>query len=143
MRWPDTSASDEADREHGRPDARIRGISAGHDAHIAGDAQGLPVSLSGLLQYQLVQGQIRNSTLKPSVLPLEILQAARLINLEPTVLSAPAIVTLLRYPNASTNLPNRPSLGQKDLCLTQVIDCLLYTSPSPRDATLSRMPSSA
>ena len=24
-----------------------------------------------------------------------------------------------------------------------VIDCLLYTSPSPRDATLSRMPSSA
>ena len=25
----------------------------------------------------------------------------------------------------------------------QVIICLLYTSPSPRDATLSRMPSSA
>ena len=25
----------------------------------------------------------------------------------------------------------------------QVFDCLLYTSPSPRDATLSRMPSSA
>ena len=27
--------------------------------------------------------------------------------------------------------------------LTKVRDCLLYTSPSPRDATLSRMPSSA
>ena len=27
--------------------------------------------------------------------------------------------------------------------LLQVISCLLYTSPSPRDATLSRMPSSA
>ena len=26
---------------------------------------------------------------------------------------------------------------------TTVITCLLYTSPSPRDATLSRMPSSA
>ena len=26
---------------------------------------------------------------------------------------------------------------------TKNIDCLLYTSPSPRDATLSRMPSSA
>ena len=26
---------------------------------------------------------------------------------------------------------------------TKVTDCLLYTSPSPRDATLSRMPSSA
>ena len=27
--------------------------------------------------------------------------------------------------------------------LSQVYPCLLYTSPSPRDATLSRMPSSA
>ena len=27
--------------------------------------------------------------------------------------------------------------------LTKAWDCLLYTSPSPRDATLSRMPSSA
>ena len=27
--------------------------------------------------------------------------------------------------------------------LKKFIDCLLYTSPSPRDATLSRMPSSA
>ena len=25
----------------------------------------------------------------------------------------------------------------------RLLDCLLYTSPSPRDATLSRMPSSA
>ena len=27
--------------------------------------------------------------------------------------------------------------------LTLIVICLLYTSPSPRDATLSRMPSSA
>ena len=27
--------------------------------------------------------------------------------------------------------------------LDQIYHCLLYTSPSPRDATLSRMPSSA
>ena len=27
--------------------------------------------------------------------------------------------------------------------LSEIKDCLLYTSPSPRDATLSRMPSSA
>ena len=32
-----------------------------------------------------------------------------------------------------------PGKGDKD----QTQDCLLYTSPSPRDATLSRMPSSA
>ena len=28
-------------------------------------------------------------------------------------------------------------------CSSQQLPCLLYTSPSPRDATLSRMPSSA
>ena len=32
------------------------------------------------------------------------------------------------------------SLREKGVVIT---DCLLYTSPSPRDATLSRMPSSA
>ena len=32
----------------------------------------------------------------------------------------------------------------KLMCMTRMSDyCLLYTSPSPRDATLSRMPSSA
>ena len=31
-------------------------------------------------------------------------------------------------------------IDEKD---TEPKDCLLYTSPSPRDATLSRMPSSA
>ena len=34
-------------------------------------------------------------------------------------------------------LPEEPSEEDK------IKDCLLYTSPSPRDATLSRMPSSA
>ena len=32
---------------------------------------------------------------------------------------------------------------QSSRYIAQVKDCLLYTSPSPRDATLSRMPSSA
>ena len=43
-----------------------------------------------------------------------------------------------------------PSSGQvvrqgdpRIVFLQQEFDCLLYTSPSPRDATLSRMPSSA
>ena len=34
-------------------------------------------------------------------------------------------------------------LDTRDLEASEVIACLLYTSPSPRDATLSRMPSSA
>ena len=33
--------------------------------------------------------------------------------------------------------------GARDLMAADVAACLLYTSPSPRDATLSRMPSSA
>ena len=33
--------------------------------------------------------------------------------------------------------------GTKKEKVTEVKVCLLYTSPSPRDATLSRMPSSA
>ena len=35
------------------------------------------------------------------------------------------------------------ALTYKALNYTQVINCLLYTSPSPRDGLLSRMPSSA
>ena len=35
------------------------------------------------------------------------------------------------------------SASASDLNVGKIIDCLLYTSPSPRDSTLSRMPSSA
>ena len=34
-------------------------------------------------------------------------------------------------------------MGAEFLAVIQILVCLLYTSPSPRDATLSRMPSSA
>ena len=36
-----------------------------------------------------------------------------------------------------------PILGTQLPQISKLIPCLLYTSPSPRDATLSRMPSSA
>ena len=59
-----------------------------------------------------------------------------------------------KYPEAakflSTAFEKRPTLpfvagdlGFLYLCAGEYEDCLLYTSPSPRDATLSRMPSSA
>ena len=35
------------------------------------------------------------------------------------------------------------NLSIRKSSLALILDCLLYTSPSPRDATLSRMPSSA
>ena len=37
----------------------------------------------------------------------------------------------------------KPAKALAKMCIAIVTTCLLYTSPSPRDATLSRMPSSA
>ena len=34
-------------------------------------------------------------------------------------------------------------ISRNDLIKTNILSCLLYTSPSPRDKTVSRMPSSA
>ena len=52
------------------------------------------------------------------------------------------------YSLISTGTENLVATGKVPKALHQVMgvpymDCLLYTSPSPRDATLSRMPSSA
>src|SRR5665647_3943620 len=49
-------------------------------------------------------------------------------------------------PGFSTSQPNHPIRGRKPtpgLPLDRTGACLLYTSPSPRDGLLSRMPSSA
>ena len=43
---------------------------------------------------------------------------------------------------SASMLAENPALTWKYL-VDRIHDCLLYTSPSPRDATLSRMPSSA
>ena len=44
---------------------------------------------------------------------------------------------------SSNQLAKLGSLGWHVTTVKLNMDCLLYTSPSPRDATLSRMPSSA
>ena len=44
---------------------------------------------------------------------------------------------------AGLTLPSALSMVKKAEAATPKKGCLLYTSPSPRDATLSRMPSSA
>ena len=45
---------------------------------------------------------------------------------------------------SSKEVTHRKALAVGEIILSsEVIACLLYTSPSPRDATLSRMPSSA
>ena len=55
---------------------------------------------------------------------------------ETTVAISAGITTAYQTPAAN-------ALITLDLGAAQYHDCLLYTSPSPRDATLSRMPSSA
>ena len=47
------------------------------------------------------------------------------------------------YDYTRSGNPTRDALHENIAALEGGIDCLLYTSPSPRDATLSRMPSSA
>ena len=64
--------------------------------------------------------------------------------------------TRLKFEPDSEVTPNNSNEGEEDFtenifreavnhmdARRQHKDCLLYTSPSPRDATLSRMPSSA
>ena len=57
----------------------------------------------------------------------------------------------LMQENAAASVRDEPGCHQFDVCrdpdaphrIFLYETCLLYTSPSPRDATLSRMPSSA
>ena len=49
----------------------------------------------------------------------------------------------LKYTNHSIRATGATLLSRAMFNPAQIMACLLYTSPSPRDATLSRMPSSA
>ena len=61
------------------------------------------------------------------------------IKLENIILGSPSYVPI-RIKNKT---PKQKKLGKGCKNIKFVTNCLLYTSPSPRDATLSRMPSSA
>ena len=49
---------------------------------------------------------------------------------------------ILAFPVETVQTANRPMQRLAEI-VAEYEPCLLYTSPSPRDATLSRMPSSA
>ena len=53
------------------------------------------------------------------------------------------IFALIRYFTIRYRISDGELVVQEGLFFRRVRTCLLYTSPSPRDATLSRMPSSA
>ena len=52
------------------------------------------------------------------------------------------LARLISY-NANRNIPANGLLKIESVSTTEDVICLLYTSPSPRDRTRSRMPSSA
>ena len=54
-----------------------------------------------------------------------------------------AVVILAGGESKRMNKKNKALVLLKDKPLIQYVICLLYTSPSPRDRTRSRMPSSA
>ena len=82
-------------------------------------------------------------------------QAAKKANPQAQMLSDPTMMTSMLTKNLNFIVPNMLTagwvnffftgfvVGKVPFPLTQRFRCLLYTSPSPRDATLSRMPSSA
>ena len=53
------------------------------------------------------------------------------------------VITQLDDPKVPRNIRKGAKDAVENWLLNKNKDCLLYTSPSPRDATLSRMPSSA
>ena len=64
------------------------------------------------------------------------------------VLCGVGVILLFFYQNYISGehiarIIEKGDIGQIMIEKWQVIDCLLYTSPSPRDGLLSRMPSSA
>ena len=70
-----------------------------------------------------------------------MLNEAYLLSLQPAVLEA-VLEAVLDTDRLNVDIQN--ALQKAQILLNRVvITCLLYTSPSPRDRTRSRMPSSA
>ncbi len=88
-------------------------------------AQGLPVSLSGFLENQLLQRQIGNSATETGVLTLKLLQTPGLVNLQAAMLPTPTIVILFRYFDMPAYLANRLALRQENICFTEMTNDLL------------------
>ena len=82
------------------------------------------------------------SSCSPSVLDVTLyttdIEAAN----EGEVFEVPVRASFTMYSDDDGELETASAIAEKYLAPDSVF-CLLYTSPSPRDATLSRMPSSA
>ena len=79
----------------------------------------------------------------------EVIDGTTIFSFKAKVLGSPGATTTLEFSNMPTAIelsdPSETPLNveTRNGIITVFGVCLLYTSPSPRDATLSRMPSSA
>ena len=98
------------------------------------DASGEPSPLLDLLSGFIVE--LRNAGLPVSLTEnLDAMEAVQHIPLEDR--------TALKYALAATLVKNHSHWNAFEIVFDVYFSCLLYTSPSPRDRTRSRMPSSA
>ena len=120
-----------AGKERDRHGVRSRDISPERAAHSDGDAQGLPVSLSGFLQDQLVQCKIGDSPLEPPILLLKCLEATGLLNLQPTVFFPSTVIALLQHANPPAHFANCLTLSQVQIRLAEMVNDLLDRKSLP------------
>ena len=111
--------------------------AAGHD----GEAEGLPEVNAGAVVLEALQETLWRLLIDaPRSLSLPP-QAAALAPVRAAVAQA---IAALNAPHAESQAALAAAAGTLgEIAQEQVYGCLLYTSPSPRDRTRSRMPSSA
>ena len=102
-----------------------------HDRWPAGGAKGSVLSLDNLLQDQRIERKIRHRLPEPLVLLLEILQAPRVADLLAAILSAPAVVALLRYAQRPADAADLLSLRKPNFGLSQHPDNLFWRVSLP------------
>src|SRR6187549_3554983 len=93
---------------------------------------GLKVSPGGLLQNELIKGQIRHRLAKPVVLGLQLLQTLDLIGLEPTVFLAPAIIGEFAHADLANGISDTLALRDQYVDLPQLRDDRFRLMALPR-----------
>src|SRR5262245_2194751 len=92
-----------------------------------------------VLQDRLVQAQLRDQPLEPSVLLLQLLELTHLVGLKPGVLLLPAIERLLRDPTrritSATGRPSSACFSTATICSTD--NRFLFTANLPPPLRLS------
>jgi hypothetical protein len=81
-----------------------------------------PLFCEHILEHSVIEGQIGDRCLEPAVLIFKLLEASRLVYIEATVLSFPAVISLL------TNAMRATSVGDSLTCFDalQNVDDLLF-----------------